>query len=418
MNAYQNPNLFNTFLFNPVINNNLSFINLNPPEFNINNESKPSLTNDIYKTNPIYKNSFINFPFYSNINNKDIFKNHKQNTLLRKIGNINYNYNLYLPNNLNNINSNNLFNGFNFTSLFNNNNNLFNVNNFNDNLLFNKNNPCISQLFEENIFLKKNDLFNSKPLQPLNNNNIIPNDKIDLKTNDFNNFMDDFDFCFNLNLNNDINENSPQKKNTLKFEINCKRKRGRRGSNMKDVTKPKRVHTSTDFDNILRKVQVHYLTFIVQFVNEVLENVYPHDRKRRFLNMGYDMKKIVNHKYIENLKNKTIGEILQLQPSPKYKIYSNKNINQENYKKICDDNNFLKNIFDMNYLEFFNQYYYNTKRNLLIYGQQITFKKAKFFCDLLERNKTAASKIEEVVKSHYNIKTGKIFVVLYIKNIL
>ena len=429
MNAYQNPNLFNTILFNPVINNNLSYINLNPPRINANNESKPSLMNDINKMNPIYNNSFINFPFYNNINNKDIFKNPRQNSLLSKIINTNFNNKLNLFNNSNTLNSINLFNSSNFTSLFNNNNNLFNVNNFNNNLynnnfnnnlLFNKNNPCISQLFEKNIFVKKNDLFNTKPLTPLNNNNNINsnniinnNDKINLIPNEFNNSFDDIfeEHCIDLAKNDDINENSLPKKNNLKFEINCKRKRGRRGTDMKDVTKPKRVHTSTDYDNILRKVQVHYLTFIVNFINAILDEIYPHDKKKRFLNMGYDMKKIVNHNYIENLKNKTIGEILQLHPSPKYKIYPNKNINQENYQKIYDDNNFLKNFFDMNYLEFFNQYYYHSKRIIMIYGKQITFKKAKFFCDLLEKNKKAASKIEEVVKSHYNIKNGKIFVV-------
>ena len=178
MNAYQNPNLFNTILFNPVINNNLSYINLNPPRINANNESKPSLMNDINKMNPIYNNSFINFPFYNNINNKDIVKNPRQNSLLSKIINTNFNNKLNLFNNSNTLNSINLFNSSNFTSLFNNNNNLFNVNNFNNNLynnnfnnnlLFNKNNPCISQLFEKNIFVKKNDLFNTKPLTPLNN---------------------------------------------------------------------------------------------------------------------------------------------------------------------------------------------------------------------------------------------------------
>ena len=418
MKDYQNPILFNTILFNPIINNNLSYINLNPPRIIGNDESKPFLTNDINKMNSIYKNSFINFPFLSNINNKDIFKNHKQNTILNQLENDNYNYNLNLLNKINKINNNNLFTGFNFTSLFNNN-NLFNVNNFNNNLLFNKNNPCISQLFEKNIFFKKNDLLNSKPLQTFNNDNNNINDKIDLITNDINNSFDDInDEYFTIfSKKKEIKENSPLKKcTTLKFQINCKRKRGRRGTDLKDITKPKRIHTSTDFDNILRKVQVHFLTFIVHFINDILDVVYPYDKKRRFLNMGYGMKKIVNHNHIQYLKNKKIGEILQFKPSPKYKSYSNENINRENYIKICEDNNFLKNIFDLNYLDFFNQYYYNAKRNILIYGKQITFKRAKFFCDLLQRNKTAASKIEEVVKSHYNIKTGKIFVVDKIDN--
>ena len=45
------------------------------------------------------------------------------------------------------------------------------------------------------------------------------------------------------------------------------KKRGRKGT-----TNNKKVHSSNDFDNILRKIQVNFLGFIIAFLNDVNYN--------------------------------------------------------------------------------------------------------------------------------------------------
>ena len=121
----------------------------------------------------------------------------------------------------------------------------------------------------------------------------------------------------------------------------------------------------------------------------------------------------MNHGAIMSLKEKKIKDILVLTPSSKYKFRNsdNKNYNQEVYDELKNSCDAMKEIFDMNYIEFFNKYYTSKTRNILIDGKEINFTKPKFFCDLLKANSLVANKMQEIANSHYNHKTGTLFVV-------
>ena len=387
MNTLQHSNIINSNIIYPIINNDLPSVCLDTARIIKNNESKQyncinSLINSLIfdknfikfqkkEINPFEKNFIFNFNLFNNINNTNNFFN--SNSTIGTINNDNSN----IKNNLN-----------------------FNINLFN-----NRNNnetPIISRVFKKN----NNPNINYNFL----NSKIIPvfhklNNKDDIIINNY----DEKTFNSEI-LDKDNTRNSTEKKVIFKFKTNLKKKRGRVRKS-EDNTKYKRVHTSTDFDNLQRKIQVHYLTFIVNFINEILYNFYPYEKKLRFLNISYEQKKNVSFNHINDLKNKKIGEILKLPPSPKYKIKSDNNINEINFNKICETNIFLKNFFEKNYLDFFNEYYIKDNKTISFCDKVINFSKISFFSDLLKVNQLAANKMQEIIKNHYAIKTNNFFIV-------
>ena len=104
-------------------------------------------------------------------------------------------------------------------------------------------------------------------------------------------------------------------------------------------------------------------------------------------------KKNVKHSYVESLKIKKIKDILILPPSSKYKINSNENINLEIYERISNSNSFLKDFFEMKYLELFNKFYMKNEKIFTFNGITINFEKVSFFSDLINANPLAASKM-------------------------
>ena len=65
----------------------------------------------------------------------------------------------------------------------------------------------------------------------------------------------------------------PETYNIISF-IARRRRRGRNRRNNSNI----KEHTSKDIDNLLRKINVHFLTFVVNFYNEKIKN-----RKYSFL---------------------------------------------------------------------------------------------------------------------------------------
>lgn len=167
-----------------------------------------------------------------------------------------------------------------------------------------------------------------------------------------------------------------------------KRKRGRQ------VEEPysgdennQKVHDKFSTDNLLRKIQVHYISFLINCMNLILKEL---NYKQEFLKLDYNFKKNVNKDVFESLKNKKISEIICNKISNKYRI-KDKFVNFKIYHQIKDDN-ILKNIFNENYFYFFKNYYYKSVKsiNLKKYGLEkeiILSKDVKTYKDLLEYNK-------------------------------
>jgi len=65
--------------------------------------------------------------------------------------------------------------------------------------------------------------------------------------------------------------------------------------------------------------------FIVNYTNDIIDFLINNDNKPHFNHLDYRLKKRVKHSYVEELKEKSIGDILQFDITPKMKK-RNKNI--------------------------------------------------------------------------------------------
>ena len=163
-----------------------------------------------------------------------------------------------------------------------------------------------------------------------------------------------------------------------------KKKRGRgKSTNLENNDK---IHDKFSTDNLLRKIQVHYLTFIINFINIILKRL---NYEQRFFKIDYEIKKNVNKKNFDSLKNTSIGEVLCNKISIKYKK-QNENANKEIYDQI-KENEILKKLFSENYLTLFKKIYYKSNKsiNLKEYGldeEIILSNPVKMFKDLLKDN--------------------------------
>ena len=160
--------------------------------------------------------------------------------------------------------------------------------------------------------------------------------------------------------------------------IKKKRGRGKANSDMND-----KAHDKYSPDNLLRKIQVHFLTFIISFLNEILLLL---NYNQKFLKLNYEYKRNVNKKNIQKLKEQNIKNIVCNEISKKYR-----NVKLPN-ATICEqikDNEVLNKILSENYLTLFKKIYYKSSKiiNLKEYGLDkniVLSKKVKMFEDLLK----------------------------------
>ena len=101
------------------------------------------------------------------------------------------------------------------------------------------------------------------------------------------NSNDIFDPNYYPNEDNRINNNEIEEKR-IYFADNSEdtkkektKKLLKRGKKRKDNEKNLTFHDRNRTDNLLRKIQVHYLSFIVSYVNDILKNL---NYKKNFLN--------------------------------------------------------------------------------------------------------------------------------------
>ena len=219
-----------------------------------------------------------------------------------------------------------------------------------------------------------------------------------------------FPYCskFNNAENNDNN----------KKEIETKKRRRKKG----DVSisdKKRKSHDKYDRDNIKRKVQVHFLKFLIDFINKsILEILKKYNNldinqneqfidKIQFKSLEYNFKKKIDSKSFNSLKSKSIREIFIKNTSPKSKKYNNEDI----YNNIIGINKDINKILDMKYLEFFEVFYKNQSIvSLKKYGfdLDIYLDDIKRFEAFIEEQKKADNFEEYIKRINYCI--GKDFI--------
>ena len=184
------------------------------------------------------------------------------------------------------------------------------------------------------------------------------------------------------------------------FKTKKHKKRGRKKSqnifgNFKQTKR--KIHCKTDDDNVRIKIQVHFLTFVINITNDVIDSYFQAKKNGiYFRQINYFDKKNITLSHISRLKDCSIKDILQkIKITPKCRKQGedyNKNICDHYLKLIEGDEslNWINDFFNMNYLDLFERYYYTyeKKSDFVIRGRKINYStKTKPFYDLLEKNR-------------------------------
>ena len=205
---------------------------------------------------------------------------------------------------------------------------------------------------------------------------------------------------FENNIISDIDQKNldTHKINLFHVEKYINKKRGRKSQN----ARKRKIHASDSDDNITRKIQNHFLNFLISLINDLATNVYKL-KKEYFKKFDYKQKAKISSDYFKDLKNSTIENlIIKLNISEKYKCKND--INIKHLKKL---NKFpiFERLFKMNYSYLFRNFYYNNKKPL----QELYMKekrihlseKTKSFYYLMEKNKINAEKLIKIAKNFF-----------------
>ena len=209
------------------------------------------------------------------------------------------------------------------------------------------------------------------------------------------------EICFDLPSESSfvLNESGNETKNDdITFDVLKKNEsKGRKKDSDNNIYYGK-CHNKYSKDNITRKIQVNYISFIYFFVNVVLEEL---NINHRFKKINYKFKKNVNHAHISNLKKSTIGDILCQEISPKYT--KNKGENKKVFEKL-KNMPIIKDILFSNYLSLF-QIYKEGIKNIQIKNININLadKKIKMYKDFeqnYDNDYNYLEKLKECIKNY------------------
>ena len=178
--------------------------------------------------------------------------------------------------------------------------------------------------------------------------------------------------------------------------------RGRKRKNY-NYKNQRKVHGKLDKDNILRKVNVVFFSFIIDLANKIVD-VFKF--KEKFFPLAYAFKQNISKKRLNYLKGLTLGEILCSDISGKFKkLPSNKN--KIFYQQVINNEN-IRKFFSKNFMSVFNIFIKN-QRNIKIGNIELNISpKVKMFDDfLLDMKKIYAKdsdlyieKIKEIIKNY------------------
>ena len=167
-------------------------------------------------------------------------------------------------------------------------------------------------------------------------------------------------------------------------------------------------HTKDTSDNILRKIQVHFLSFVVSFMNVLLTVLLKKSGYSDiFVDIDYNIKKVISKKTFSSFKKMDIGEILRHKASPKFRTKNEEN-NSIIYEKV-KENKDVNYFLSKNFIKLFKDVYLKNKRSINENG--IVFdlpRNVETFDDFLNKQKRKyddikeyEQKINDVIKRSY-----------------
>jgi hypothetical protein len=135
--------------------------------------------------------------------------------------------------------------------------------------------------------------------------------------------------------------------------------RGRKRKNSVDIGQTK-IHDKLSKDNILIKINVQFLSFVILLANSIVEYF---GFKGKFIDLDYNFKKTITKKSLKNRGGLTFKEILCNNISKKWKKHSS-DINRIFYRQVIKNEN-IEKIFSQNYLTIF-EIFHKNQRNIKI----------------------------------------------------
>ena len=236
----------------------------------------------------------------------------------------------------------------------------------------------------------------------------------DLITNPFSFINENFKLAFNqvfILRKGETKIDYENKKNLFSTEHpTTKRKRGRFTLKKNE----RKEHTKYTEDNIIRKIQNHYMNFIIYFINDFINSK---DKRNRFIEFNYKVKSDITKAHRKELEDSSINDLLNnILISKKYKKCPeyNKNLVGKLLKNKKDTS--LKDLFGMKYLELFDYYYNNNEPSKEIEINNKIIKLSpdtETFYTLIQNNEDMKERILEVAEKIY---INKIALLRYIKN--
>ena len=244
--------------------------------------------------------------------------------------------------------------------------------------------------------------------EPVYYNFII--DSINENNNDNSTFSENNPFRDkNISINSVIPEIKELNNPKPLFGLREKKRPGK--SKIYDGNKRPYVHTKNKFDNILTKIQVSYVNFLVYLVNIILEAYGRKDLKFYLINSQFKKNNKIENR--QKLKEGSIANILKNNISKKYSTLSQRS-NFDTYDVLEKEGlKDILNVLSQNFLFFFEDVYFKNLRkfNLNQFGlMDLNVKipeKIELYEDLLMKNKNDPNfehyklKMEKCIKKHF-----------------
>ena len=187
-------------------------------------------------------------------------------------------------------------------------------------------------------------------------------------------------------FNDDIEIENENKMKIEKPIFETKLGKKKRGKKAKRINK--KVHGAGDRDNIISKIQTHYLNFVINFLNDSIKEFYK-NKRINFKKFNHADKSNSTYEHVNALKNCTINNLLEnLKISNKYKKFD-EDFNKKNKEKLIQ-NSWFQKLFEMKYTTLFTYYFNDNKplNEMILFEKKIILSsKTKSFYDLTEKNK-------------------------------
>ena len=182
---------------------------------------------------------------------------------------------------------------------------------------------------------------------------------------------------------------------------------GRKRKNPITCIEGERIHDNLAKDNVTRKIQVHVINSMIQFVNEIINKIdIGLENIPEFKKINYSFIKNIKSEVFEENTKKTIENFLEIEISPKYKIWPS-DYNKKEMEKI-KKNTFIKNILSITYKDFFNEIFYKNKRiiDLSKYGLKkiiILSSKVKLYENMLKEktDEEYSKRVEKIMREKF-----------------